>query len=84
MPDGNNERNKIHYMENTLSRQPNQKLMKVIKEHNPKLKLGVFSKDEDAKIREYWCKFQKVWISIVHVFLFKWIFEYSKLCSNFT
>lgn len=53
-------KNKIHFIETTLSRLPNKSKMDIIKKHNPLIKLRVFNKDEDNMIREYWSKFQKV------------------------
>ncbi|XP_015372907.1 PREDICTED: uncharacterized protein LOC107168120 [Diuraphis noxia] len=52
-------KNKIHFLETTLCRLPNKHKMDIIKKQNPLIKLGVFNKDEDNMIQEYWSKFQK-------------------------
>ena len=43
-------KNKIHYVETALSRQPNKLEMAEIQKLNPFVKLGVFNKEED-KVR---------------------------------
>lgn len=47
-------------METTLAAYLSEEKMKIIKEINPSVKLGVFNNDEDNIILKYWSKFQKV------------------------
>lgn len=62
-------KNKIHYVETALSRQPNKSEMDIIKKLNPFVKFGVFNEDEDNIIRKYWTKFQQVYMfKIIHTF----------------
>lgn len=65
-------KNKIHYVETALSRQPNKLEMAKIQKLNPFVKLGVFNKEEDNIIRKYWSNFQQVHImfKIIHKFNF--------------
>ncbi|VVC32566.1 Hypothetical protein CINCED_3A025486 [Cinara cedri] len=62
--------NPLHYVETKLSRQPKKEELDKIRKQFPLLKLGVFNKDEDNIIREYWSKFQQEYnISDVKPFL---------------
>lgn len=52
--------NPLHHIETKLSRQPTKEKMIEIKNNYPSIRLGVFTKDEDNIIQEYWSKFQRV------------------------
>lgn len=47
-------------METQLSKQPSKTKMCAFKQLNPLLRLGVFTKEEDNLILQYWHKFQQV------------------------
>lgn len=61
--------NKIHFIETALGRPPSKEKMNIIKKLNPHVKLRVFNIEEDNLIREYWSKFQKVFIFINYYYL---------------
>lgn len=56
-------------METQLSKQPSKTKMCEFKQLNPSLRLGVFTKEEDNLILQYWHKFQQV-----HIFKIKKLF----------
>lgn len=61
--------NKIHFIETALGRPPSKEKMNIIKKLNPHVKLRVFNIEEDNLIREYWSKFQKVFIFINYYYV---------------
>lgn len=61
MPD-KYKQNKLHYVENSLSKYPSKERMIAIQKLNPLTKKGVFTEEEDNLIRKQWRMFQQVCI----------------------